>query len=139
MEPSWETIDHTADVGVRVRAPTLSLLFSTAARAMYSLCLDPDRIEPARSDTISLPADGLDELLLDWLREILARLAADRVVYARFEFGRLDERGLEAAAAGEPLDATKHRHETELKAVTAHGLSVRPVEGGWEAQVIFDV
>lgn len=136
---SWETFEHTADVGVRLRAPTLPDLFATAARALYSLSFDPSRIRSEREDRIEIEAGDLEDLLFDWLREILARYAADRVVYAEFDFDRLDPTRLAARAIGEEFHPDRHGFETEIKAVTAHGLMVREVAGGYEAQVIFDV
>lgn len=139
VEPSWDTIDHTGDVGLDLRAPALPALFATAAGAMYSLCLEPDRIRAAREDRLELEAESLEDLFFEWLREIHGRMVADGVVYAAFEFDRLEPTGLSARLRGEPLDVRRHGAFTELKAVTRHDLSVEQVPGGWSARVIFDV
>ncbi len=139
MEASWESIDHTGDVGLDLRAPTLPELFATAARAMYAFCLEPDRIGRGRDDRLELEAESLEDLFFEWLREVHARLVADRVVYAAFEFDRLDPTRLAATLHGEPFDPARHGAFTELKAVTRHDLSVREIPGGWAARVIFDV
>ena len=46
----FETFDHTADLGLRIRAETLEGLFEEAARALFSLIVvDPQTIRPEKS------------------------------------------------------------------------------------------
>jgi SHS2 domain-containing protein len=136
---SVREIEHTADVGIEVEAPTLPLLFERAGIATLGLMLDVDTIAPREREVIALEADGLEELLHDWLQALLVRLQAGGLAFTELTVESLDARALRASGAGERVDPSRHRLYTELKGVTYHELAVRETPHGWWARVIFDV
>ena len=131
---TWELFDHTGDLGVDARAPTLEALFADCARAMVGILAENP--SPAPSGTDRFPVAGLDpaEELRDFLSELLYRFSAERKMYGLFTPGSGTVEG-----AWEPYDPTRHPLRTELKAVTWHQLAVGREEHGWKARVIFDV
>lgn len=135
----YEVMDHTADTGIRVWAPTLAALFEEAARAMFELIADPDRVSAAQARIVRV--DGLDrtDLLINWMRELLWLWAAKQYLVKEARVAEIDETRLAAEILGEPLDPEKHEILTDIKAVTYHGARVEPSAGGWEAAVIFDI
>lgn len=133
----WEQIDHTGDVGVRVRADTLPALFSESARAMYDLLVDAPGAAAQREDRLVVEGAG-DELLRAWLAELLYRFTVDETIYVDFDV-QIDDRGLRAVARGQKMDRARHSVRTELKAVTYHGLALRREGKGWLGEVIFDI
>jgi SHS2 domain-containing protein len=46
---------------------------------------------------------------------------------------------LSGSVRGEPFDPARHEAQPEVKAVTRHELSVRPLGKQWVAEVVFDV
>ena len=136
----YETLDHTADTGIEVRATSREALFVGAAHALFAQMLDPDNIQPQQSAQIRIEAADIEELLVAWLRELLARFSADLELACRFEIEHLDDRSLTATVWGEPFDPDRHEVWTELKAITYHDLSIAcSPEGQWTARVVFDV
>ncbi len=138
---SFEVFEHTADVGLRVRADTLVELFRAAARGAFALVIEnPDAIEPRRQIVIEIEAEDLEGLFVDWLRELIYRFETEHLLLADFDI-ELDasHRRLRAECRGEPADWSRHLPDNELKAVTYHGLRVEPTTDGWEAEVIFDI
>jgi SHS2 domain-containing protein len=84
-----------------------------------------------------------DELLHDWLAELLYIFEVRRLVLARFEVN-VGPDGLTATLQGEPIDTARHQLDMEVKAITWHGLKVvRDGDGddkeGWLAEVIVDI
>ncbi len=134
---TYELIDHTGDVGIRVRAASIEDLFATAARAMYDILVDAPGATAQREDEIVVEGDG-DELLRAWLAELLYRFSVDEMIYVAFDLEAGPGR-LRARAGGQKMDRAKHGLRTELKAVTYHGLSVREEGGAWIGEVIFDI
>ncbi len=136
----YEYFGHTADVGIRVQAAGLPELFEDAARALFSLMVENlEEVQPRERVSLHLPPQReLEYLLFDWLSELIYLFDTRRMVLSRFQV-RLSDTGLEAEAAGEPLDAARHRLRNEIKAVTYHQLSLRQTEAGWEATVIVDI
>ena len=135
----YETFDHTADLGLRIRAGDLNALFAEAGLALTSILVeDAGSIRPASRVEVALPADAVEYLMFDWLRAILYHFEVDRMLVARCEV-RIDAGGLRAALEGEPLDPSRHELAHEVKAITYHDLRVEEAEGGWLAEVIVDI
>ncbi len=135
----YETFDHTADLGLRVRAADLDTLFAEAAQALFSALIeDPSTVVPHRKVEVHL--DGTDRayLLFDWLKTLLYHFDAEGLLLSRFE-AHVRADGMDGAAWGEPLDRSRHELSHEVKAITYHGLRVEPAEGGWLAEVIVDI
>ena len=68
----YETFEHTADIGLRVRAATLVELFSEAASGLFSLIVENfDQVQPAKEFAIVVRGrpETIDYLLFDWLSE----------------------------------------------------------------------
>lgn len=131
---SWELIDHTGDVGVSARAPTLEELFAECGRAMFSILAEAPA--PAPRETDAFPVAGADpaEELRDFLSELLYRFSAEHRLYVAFSAAP----GV-VSAAWEPYREDRHPLRTELKAVTWHQLQAVREGGEWRAHVIFDV
>ena len=135
---SFEFIDHTADVGISVTAPTLEGLFETAAFAFTELITSVDSLSYRVESKFRLQEDEIETLLVSWLQELLYVFDTEGLLFGRFQVNLQDSR-LEATAWGEPLDPDIHTMKTEIKAVTYHLLDVVKDDLGWQAQVIFDI
>ncbi len=160
VPPGVTFLDHTADVGLDVTAPTLDGLFARAAAGMACLIHGADRAGDARrtpesadsaqaaSDgrapgeapalrrRVTLSADDLPALLRAWLREILHWHEAEGLALRNAPFATLTETSLDSTATLEPDPLETIR---EIKGVTLHRLAVERRGEGWAARVIFDV
>ncbi len=135
----YETFEHTADLGLRIKAADLPTLFAEAGRGLTSIIVaNVDQVRPVRAVNIALPRAPLDELLFDWLNEILYAFESEHLLLAEFE-ASIDDAGLKAVARGEPADDSRHRLEHEIKAITYHGLKVEQTPDGFLAEVIVDI
>lgn len=135
----YETFEHTADLGLRIRAADLDTLFAEAGRALFAtLVEDLDTVAAVQRLEVQLAGDDKDYLLFDWLRTLLYRFDAEHVLLSRFEAHVRDD-GLTGAAWGEPLDRSRHELAHEVKAITYHGLRVERTADGWLAEVIVDI
>ncbi len=135
----YETFEHTADLGLRVRAPDLDTLFAEAGRALFSAVVeDLSTVRPERRVEVRLAGEEREYLLFDWLKELLYHFDAEHLLLGRFE-AHVGPDGLTGAAWGEPLDRSRHDLEHEVKAITYHGLRVEPEGDGWLAEVIVDI
>jgi SHS2 domain-containing protein len=135
----FELFEHTADLGLRARAPDLDALFAEAAQALFAAVVeDPSAVEPRQRHDVRLAGDEPDYLLFDWLKELLYLFDTGHWLFRRFEV-QVAASGLTAAAWGEPFDPARHALAHEVKAITYHGLRVVPEDGGWLAEVIVDI
>src|SRR5437868_13703528 len=114
----YETFDHTADLGLRIRAPDLDTLFVEAGRALFAVIVeDVDTVTPRQELRIELAEDDREFLLFDWLKELLYHFDSQHVLLSQFEV-HVRDTGLSAIARGEPLDTSRHRLLHEVKAIT---------------------
>jgi SHS2 domain-containing protein len=135
----FEHFEHTADLGLRIVAATLDELFVDAARALFAAVVtDLETIKPTTRIEVTLPADQIEYLLFDWLKTLLYRFDVEHLLFGAFEV-HVDTNGLRGIAWGEPIDASRHALEHEIKAITYHGLQVKQTAEGWESEVIVDI
>lgn len=138
--PDWfQELDHTADAGIVITAPSIEELFSRAAWGMFSLITDIPSVRSVRSLPISVTADDERALMIRWLSELNLRHVTDHVLFNRFDIARLSSTHLEAVVHGEPIDPERHVVYTEIKAVTFHELRIDHADHTWTAQIIFDL
>lgn len=137
--PPAREIEHTADVGFEVEAPTQALLFERAGLALLRVMADLTAVEPRERVTLALEAPGLEELLHDWLQALLVRVQAEAFLACELDVRSLDGDRVCGVLAGERVDPSRHRLHTEVKGVTYHQLAVERRPQGWWARVILDV
>ena len=135
----FEIIEHTADVGIKAYGKTLSECFKNAAKGMFALITDNSEISSVGQYDIKLKAGDIEQLLIDWLSELLFLHSAFNLVFGKFEV-KVDEKSnsLNARVFGEEYDQKKHGYGMEIKAVTYHMLKVKR-EPSCEIQVLFDI
>ena len=136
-------LDHTADVGFEIEAPTLEGLFDEARRALLMTMFDrpPERGEEKRP--VRLSAADLEILLVRWINELVYFIqgAGFVPVHAEIQIREADGGSffLEALLAGAPLDLEGYGWQGEIKSATFHELTVAPEGEGWRTRVILDV
>jgi SHS2 domain-containing protein len=135
----YEMFEHTADVGLRVRADNLDALFADAARGLFSLIVaDLESVRANESVPIAIVGESPELLLFDWLTELLYLYEVRHLLLCRFDVA-VAPSGLKATAHGEPIDPARHALDHEVKAITYHGLKVERENGRWLAEVIVDI
>ncbi|REJ37943.1 MAG: hypothetical protein DIU84_02555 [Bacillota bacterium] len=152
-DAGYEILEHTADVGLEAYGPTQAEALRQAALGMAALVVPPDQVRPARRWQVHVSAPDPDLLLFNLLDELLylhhveGMLVHDVTVEAEAPGGPGGSGGApgpgrwsaRAVARGETLDPRRHRPGTEIKAVTLHGIALRPEGGRWVGRVVFDL
>ena len=136
---NYELIEHTADIGIRVKGGDLKGLFRNAALAMFEILAK--QIKPAQknSEKINLKqkADNPEELFINWLNELLSLSDAKGLIFYDFQIKKIGKFSLEATLLGNNIE--NYKINTEIKAATYHELKLKEDKSGWEAEVILDV
>ena len=138
----YELIEHTADIGIRVRAGDLKGIFKNAALAMFDIAAEKkSRLSAVSRElktvAVKQSAESLEELFINWLNELLSLSATKELIFSDFKIDKIDDESLQAKAIG--LGINNYRVNTEIKAATYHQLKLHKENGGWVAEVIFDV
>ena len=141
----FEIIQHTADMGIRVWGEDWNTLFEEAARGMVSLIVDFTSVLEKEKRELLIEGENGEELLLNWLREILF-LIEGGMVFARFQIREdsfsckdINNYKFSGLLSGEKYDPSRHDICTEIKAVTRHGLVLKKKGPWWVTSILFDV
>lgn len=135
----FEFFEHTADLGLRIRAADLDALYREAAEGLFAIIVEEVPADtPQETLRFRISGARLDLVLLDWLNELLYTFETRGLLMREFEVAS-DDAGLTATARAQPIDTGRHRLLREVKAVTYHGLRVVRDGSGWLAEVIVDI
>jgi SHS2 domain-containing protein len=138
-EKLYSLIEHTADIGIRVKGRDIREIFRKTAQAAFSIIAHQEKSkQPGKmSFNIELKAGNLEELLVDWLNELISLSSAKEIIFSDFKLVKITERNLQAVVCGS--STANYRIKTEIKAATYHALKLKKMQRGYEAEVIFDV
>ena len=140
----YEIFDHTADVGVRAWGADPAEAFARAARGMLSVILGEDpavwRAAGSAGDvTVAVAGAGWDDLLVNWLAELLFYVDVEAFVPRGFRFERCAPPRCVATLTGLRLHHPEQAAGVAVKAVTYHQLRVDVAPGRTEIEVILDI
>lgn len=134
----YESLEHTADIGIRLKAKDLKGLFKNAGFALAELSAERiSKDKELHNFSVIQSASNVEELFINWLNELLSLSSAEGLIFVDFKINELTPTHLDAVAVGS--DAGNFKVNTELKAATYHQLKVEESKSGWTAEVIFDV
>jgi SHS2 domain-containing protein len=133
----YRWMDHTAELELRLEAPTEEGAFREALAALGELLTehsdDLDVGDPARFE-VHASAPDRSTLLAEWLSELVYLVETEGFLPQRVERLELGDDSLEATVAGRRSSPTHL-----VKAVTYHRLSLEERDGAWHATVVLDV
>jgi protein archease len=135
-------IDHTADVAADLTGRTLEELFASAAQALTDTLTELDRVRPVVTQAVTVEAGSLEDLLVDWLNELLYRFEVQNMLFSGTTVTVEERAGrwwLGATAAGEILDPARHPSRVLVKGATYHGLEITERAGEWRARIVLDI
>jgi SHS2 domain-containing protein len=139
-DPEWLTeFEHTADVGIKVRAGSPSELFERAAWGMFRIVTDMAFIQAREWRVVAVRGEDLGTLMVYWLSELNFMHVTRHEVYGHFKVDFPETGQLQARIGGERISTERHVIHTEIKAVTYHELEVSKVGDIWQARVLFDL
>ncbi len=143
MDKDYKVIEHMADIGLRAFGETKEKLFQNAARGMFFIITGSSGFAKQENEqywTIKCEGANLEELLVEWLSELLYIHSTDFVILNDFIIKNLTNNNLQAQSYGIKINESPYNIEKEIKAVTYHNLQVIKNEKGyWEATIIFDI
>jgi SHS2 domain-containing protein len=138
-DSGFEIFAVTADKGIRAWGADRTSVFRQAARALWSLMIDPATVECRSTIPVAVEAEDQEALLVVWLNELLYVYEAKAFIGGDCTVHGLTDTRLVAEVQGEAVERPRHVILSHVKAVTYHQLQVGPTATGWEARVVVDV
>jgi len=133
MKPSFRFLPNIAiaDVAFEARAPTLNELFETAAQAAFEVMAKTSTIKPNITKIITISASTIENLLYDFLSEIIFLKDTESLVFceAKAAVKEGETFTLEATLKGDAIDHEKQELGNDVKAVTLHMFEMKKENG----------
>lgn len=137
VKKPFRYLDHTADLGIEVLGENLNALFVNIGKAIFETQITGS-IEEQKEITISITAESIEDLFIDWCRELIYHFSVHGFVPKEYDLS-LNKMSLKARLSGDVFDEKRHKTKLEIKNPTYHNLQVKKTEAGYRATIIFDV
>ena len=132
-------LEHTADMGIEASGETLEELFAQAAYGLLEIIAGNLEALCREEKIVTVEGEDSEELLVNWLNEILYLFEIKRFFPLDFEIEEVRGKRVLARVRGEAFDPQRHPVEREVKAVTYHQLLVEKTNGLWHARIYVDL
>lgn len=125
---SYEFLDHTSDIGVRVKSTSFESAFKESAYALLHIIFGKDVLENLQShgETENISISGIDResLLINYLNEILYLIDAKNIYPTRIRIKITAENNLSFEFEKNYFELENHPINLYVKAVTYHQLKI---------------
>ena len=139
----YEFFPHTADVLFEGYGKTVENLFENCGLAVESIMVGLDSLDSIEHYEILFGSDNLEDLLYDFLSELIYLKDSDGLLFNKFAVIITHENKkykLFAQCYGEFIKRDKHELIQDAKAVTKHQFEIKQEKNKtWFAKVIVDV
>ena len=119
---------------------SLNELFANCATACFYAMTESARVNSVSDYKIELLGENLEELLFNFLSELIYLKDAERIFCSKFVIDiDIDKNSLSAVVWGEKINYERHTIKTDVKAVTYYGLKIINENDRYTVRVILDI
>lgn len=132
----------TADIAFEASGKDLNELFKSAAEALFEILSNVKKVNKSISKKIGLKNKVIENLLYDFLSEILYIKDLDFMIFSNCDIKITESKSgyeLDAIIYGEKINPKKHELHSDAKAITLHQFSIDKTKNGYKAFVIVDI
>ena len=130
-----------ADIAFEAYGKNLNELFENAAFAIFELSANLKTIEAKKKLEVKLENGKIENLLYDFLSEILFLKDSKYMVFKKVKVSITEDKKyqLKAVLEGDTINPQKQQLENDIKAVTMHMFEVKKEKNQWKATVVVDI
>ena len=138
--PKYKYLEHTADLKFEAYGETLEKLFQNASLAMFDVIVDTKKIQPNKTFNINVKGRDLEELLFEFLNELIFLLDAEFFLLNKVKSIKIQENNTYSLEAEFIGDINEGQYETygSIKAVTFNDLKISKEDKHYKAIVVVD-
>ncbi len=142
FEP-FDQYKEFASIGLKVNADELEQVYDYAAQGMLKMLFDLTQIRELEKIKINIHGGSKEELLVNFLNEILKYVNEREKVIAAVKILSFDPAHLKAELAGENYDRHKHLKKGNIKRIAFQNVEIKKmaleVNGPlvWHTEIVF--
>jgi SHS2 domain-containing protein len=138
-EKNYRIIARQSELAVRVVGTSQTNLFVNAAFALFDVITETEKIETKERMQLEVEGSDRDDLLVNWLRELLYLYQGSAYLLREFVVQEMKDTVVKAEVSGEKLDPDRHEIKQEIAAVAYDQSHMQKTGDQWIAQVILEV
>ncbi len=138
----YKFLPHTADTMFEAYGKSVEELFENSALAVEEIMVKLDSLKIEESYNITFEADSLENLLYDFLSELIFVKDTEGLLFKKFKVivqHKNKKYELIAECLGEKLNRERHELHDDAKAITMHEFVVKKIKDKWSSKVIVDI
>ena len=129
---------HPSHIQVGLRGHSAQDLFRLAAWALARVQVEKWDADPSLDETVEIESDGWDDLVVNWLNQLLTLSEKHRASWVDVEFSGLLETGMKARVRGRAWPDRPDVPTRVVKAAAYTGLEVLPGPSLWMARITIE-
>ena len=141
--PKYKFLEDVAiaDIAYEAYGKNLNELFENAAFAIFELSADVKTIDAKNKLEVKLENEKIDNLLYDFLSEILFLKDSKYMVFKKVKVNIAENKKyeLKSILEGDAINPEKQQLENDIKAVTMHMFKVERKKNNWKATIVLDI
>jgi protein archease len=138
-EKKYRLTTRQSELAVKVTGDSQADLFANSAFALFDVMLDVEKIEIKERLPLEVEGADRDDLLVNWMRELLYLYQGSGFLLKEFVIREVKETSVKAEVCGEKIDPDRHEIKQEIAAVAYHQSRMTKTGNQWTAQLIFAV
>lgn len=128
-----------SEIAVRVVGNSQADLFANSAFALFDVMVEMQAIEARERLPLEVEGSDRDDLMVNWLRELLYLYQGSGYVLREFQIREVKDTVVKAEVAGEKIDPDRHEIKQEIASVAFHKSRMDKTGDQWTAHLIFEL
>lgn len=135
----YRVTPHHSELAVKVFGSSQVELFQNSGWALFDVTTDIEKIETKECVPLEVEGTDRDDLLVNWVRELLYLYQGSGYLLKEFRISELGDKLVKAEACGEKIDPDRHEIKKEIMAIAYDKSRMAKTGDQWTAQLIFEV
>jgi len=135
----YRITNHQNEMAVRITGGSQADLLVNSSQALFDVMVDAEKIEIKERLPLEVEGADRDELIVNWLRELLYLYQSGGYLLKEFNITEVKDTVVKAEVCGEKIDPDRHEIKQEIATVAEHKSRMQKTGNQWVAQVIFEL
>ena len=138
-DKKYKIIRRSTELSIRLSSDSRTQILADAGFALLDLLVDLSSVETRESITLEVEGVDNDDLLVNWMRELLYEYETSGYMLKEFDIQEAGEFTVRVEARGEKFDPDRHEEREAIGAVAERVSHLGKMGSLWTAQVSFEL
>lgn len=138
-DKKYRIIRKSSELSIRLSGDSLPGILADAGSALFDLLVDMTSVEARESVTLEVEGLDNDDLMVNWMRELLYEYQVSGYMLKEFDIHESGEFFVRCEARGEKFDPDRHEERETIGAVDERLSHLGKMGTQWTAQVSFEL